>query len=179
VNVAVFCSCTPDVSPFLLEDAERLGRELARLGHTVIYGGSTGGCMGAIARGALSAKGRVVGVVPTLGFMDGLEHPELTEKHVVPTMAARKDKMNSVADAFVIFPGGIGTLDEAFEVLALKNCGELKKPILFYNSLDAWRPLLEALELLVEQRLIRKPLNQLLRVLDKPEELEENLKHAL
>lgn len=179
MNIAVFCSCTEDVSPLFLIEAENLGAELARQGHTVVYGGSTGGCMGAFARGALSEGGRLVGVIPEMGFMDGQHHDGLTEKIMVPTMAARKDAIILQSEAFLVFPGGIGTLDEAFEVLALKYVGAIKGPILFYNFLDAWSPLLDAMELMVEQRLIRKPLGDLLRVLDKPSELSENLIHAL
>lgn len=179
MKVTVFCSCSEGVSPLFLAEAENLGSELARLGHTVVYGGATGGCMGALAQGALSEGGRLVGVIPELGFMDGQHHDGLTEKLLVPTMAARKTAMIEMADAFLIFPGGVGTLDEAFEVLALKNIGAVKGPILFYNFLDAWTPLLDAMELMVEQRLIRKPLSEMLRVLDKVSELRENLRYAL
>jgi uncharacterized protein (TIGR00730 family) len=179
LNVTVFCSCSEGVSPLFLVEAENLGAELARLGHTVVYGGSNGGCMGALAQGTLSEGGRLVGVIPELGFMDGQHHDGLTEKLLVPTMAARKTAMIEMGEAFLIFPGGVGTLDEAFEVLALKNIGAIQGPILFYNFLDVWTPLLDAMELMVEQNLIRKPLNQMLRVLDKASELRENLEYAL
>jgi len=87
--------------------------------------------------------------------------------------------MNELAEAFLVYPGGLGTLDEALEVLALKSLGSLQKPVVFYNFLGVWTPLLEALDLLVEQRMIRHRLDELVQVLDKPSQLRENFKHAL
>lgn len=158
---------------------ETVGEELVRLGHEVVYGGSTAGCMGALAQGVLNAGGSLVGVIPELQFMDGNRHGALSKEVRVATMAERKTAIIQMADAFLIFPGGIGTLDEAFEVLALKNIGAIQGPILFYDFMDSYKPLLEALQLMVEQRLIRKPLSELLRVLDKPSDLGENLINAL
>lgn len=162
-----------------LSEIEVLGEVLAEDGHEVIYGGANGGCMGALARGVLSRRGKLIGVVPEMDFMEGLVQEGLTERRVVPTLSARKVVMNEMADAFIVYPGGLGTLDEALEVLALKSCGSLEKPVIFYNFLSVWTPFLEALELLVQQNLVRKPLASLLHVLDKPEQLRENLKHAV
>jgi uncharacterized protein (TIGR00730 family) len=176
MKVAVFCSCSESVSPFFLSAIEELGSALAEDGHNVIYGGSSGGCMGALARGVQRRGGHLTGVLPQLGFMDGLIQAGLSEEHTVKGLSERKVKMNELADAFIVFPGGIGTLDEAFEVLALKSAGSLEKPIIFYNYMDVWTPLIEALKLLEEQRLIRQSLDDLLVVLDKPEQVRENLR---
>lgn len=179
MKVAVFCSCSESVSPFFFSACEELGDFLADEGHQVIYGGSQGGCMGALARGVQAKGGQLIGVIPEMDFMDGLVQPDLTEKHVVPNLSARKVKMAELAEAFIIFPGGIGTLDEAFEVLALKSAGGFGKPVLFYNCLGAWTPLLDALALLAEQRLIRHNVDDLWQVVDKPEDLRENLLNGL
>lgn len=176
MKVAVFCSCSDKVSPHFLEEIESLGQALAGDGHTIVYGGASGGCMGALANGVRSRKGALVGVLPEMEFMDGLEHPDLSERHLVRDLSSRKTKMNDLADAFLIYPGGMGTLDEAFEVLALKSCGNLAKPVIFYNFMDVWTPLIEALEILVQQRLIRHPLDELLVVLDKPEQVRDHLR---
>src|SRR5437868_14428774 len=133
MNVAVFCSCSDKVAPVFLSAIEELGAELASAGHAVVYGGATGGCMGALADGVCSRKGRLVGVIPELEFMDGLEHGNLNESHRVKDLSSRKAKMNLLADAFIVFPGGMGTLDEAFEVLALKSAGNFQKHVVFYN----------------------------------------------
>lgn len=144
-----------------MAEIEMLGATLAEDGHEIIYGGSRNGCMGALARGVQTKGGHLTGVIPELAVSD---------------LSSRKVTMNGLADAFIIFPGGLGTLDEAFEVLALKSAGSLDKPIIFYNFMDVWTPLIEALKLLEEQRLIRTPLDELLVVLDKPSEVRESLR---
>lgn len=177
MKVAVFCSSSHDVSPMILSEMERVGEALALGGHDVVYGGCSDGCMGRLAQGVLNKKGRLVGVIPQMDFMQRNRVQEgLNEQHVVPTLSSRKEKMIALADAFVVFPGGLGTLDEALEVLALKSLGGFEKPIFFYNFLDLWTPFLEVLELMVQQRLIRHSLDQVLVVLDKPETLSEHLK---
>lgn len=175
MKVAVFCSCNDQVAPMFLSEMERLGEALVAAGHEIVYGGSTGGCMGALGDAVARARGSLHGVIPEMDFMDGLIHPGLQSKHVVRDLSARKVKMNEIADAFLIFPGGIGTLDEAFEVLAVKSCGSLPKPVILYNFMDVWTPLIQAMEILVQQRLIRHPLDELLVVLDKPEQVREHL----
>jgi uncharacterized protein (TIGR00730 family) len=178
MKVAVFCSCNSAISPFFLAEIEELGAALAEDGHAVVYGGADGGCMGALARGVQAKGGHLIGVIPRMDFMDGLVQKGLSEEHIVPNLSDRKSKMNELAEAFIVFPGGIGTLDEAFEVLALKSAGNFRKPVIFYNFMDAWSPLLEAMELLVQQKLIRHRLGDLLLVLDKPAQVRENLKNV-
>jgi uncharacterized protein (TIGR00730 family) len=178
MKIAVFCSSSNEVSPMFFSEIELLGEQLAEDGHEIIYGGANCGCMGALARGVLRKKGRLIGVLPKMDFMLDLVQEGLSEQHVVETLSERKEVMNRLADAFVIYPGGLGTLDEALEVLALKSLGSMQKPIIFYNFLGAWTPILEALDLLVEQRMIRHSLDELAEVLDKPEALRENLNHA-
>ncbi len=177
MNVAVFCSATENISPSFLAEAELIGQILSEAGHVIVYGGAAVGCMGSLARGVLSRQGRLIGVIPSMDFLvDGMIQPGLSESHVVPTLSDRKTVMIEKADAFVIFPGGLGTLDEALEVMALKSIGNLRKPLIFYNYLGVWTPFLEALEILVQQRLIRQSLDEILCVLDKPEQLREHLK---
>lgn len=179
MNIAVFLSSSVNVSPMLLSEAEALGRALAEDGHTVVYGGATGGCMGALAEGVLQKGGRLIGVVPRMDFIEGRVQSGMTEHHEVDDFSSRKTQMIRLSDAFIAYPGGIGTLDEAFEVLALKCIGTLPKPFIFYNFLDSWSPLLEALELMVESRLIRQNLSDLITVIDRPEILREYIKHVV
>lgn len=176
MRIAVFCSCSRDISPTFLAEAELVGQILAEEGHDIVYGGADGGCMGAVARGALSRRGKLIGVVPQMDFMDGRVQEGLTEQHVVPTLSSRKTVMIEQADAFLVFPGGLGTLDEALEVMALKAVGSVRQPLVFYNYLGVWSPFLESLELLVQQKLIRQSLDGVLEVLDKPEQLREHFK---
>jgi uncharacterized protein (TIGR00730 family) len=179
MKIAVFCSCSEKVSPVFLSEIEQLGADLAAAGHAVVYGGSTCGCMGALAEGVRSRRGHLVGVSCEMEFMEGMEHSGLSERHRMKDLSSRKTKMNDLADAFIVFPGGIGTLDEAFEVLALKSAGNFTKPVIFYNFMDTWTPLIGALEILVQQRLVRHTLDELLVVLDKPAQVREYLsKHV-
>ena len=163
----------------ILSGAEELGQVLGELGHEVIYGGATPGCMGALGRGVLRGGGRLIGVVPEMDFMEEIVEPGLHEIHKVKCLSSRKDKMMALADAFVVYPGGLGTLDEVFEALALKSLGTLRKPVVFYNFLGVWSPLIEALELLSEQNMIRDPLDRLFQVVDKAQDLRENFKNGL
>lgn len=179
MKIAVFCSASEDLSPMLLAGALEVGETLAFDGHEVIYGGASTGCMGALAEGVLGRGGRLIGILPEIESIAGKVQRGLTSQHIVPTLSVRKEKMIALADAFLVFPGGLGTLDEALEVLALKSLGTLQKQVVFYNFLGIWTPFLESLTLLAEQRLIRGPLKDMLQVLDKPSELSENFKHAL
>ncbi len=179
MNVCVFCSSSENVSPMMLSEVEVVGETLARAGHAVVYGGATPGCMGALARGVLKAKGKLIGVVPKMDFMADIVEKGLSERHVVPTLSSRKEAMIRLSDAFVVYPGGLGTIDEAFEAMALKSIGTLRKPIIFYNFLGVWEPLIEALELLREQNFIRDPIRELIHVVDKPEDLRDHLKNGV
>ena len=179
MKVGVFCSASDSVSPIFLAEIEHLGEALSQDGHQIVYGGATPGCMGALARGVLRSRGHLIGVVPQMDFMEGLVEPQLSEVKTVPTLSSRKQVMLEIADAMVVFPGGLGTLDEAFEALALKATGSLGKPIIFYNFLGVWSPLLESLELLHAQNLIKSPLDRLIRVIDKSTDLRQHLRDGV
>ncbi len=164
MKIAVFCSSSTDVSPMFLDEIERLGEALAEKGHTIVYGGCNTGCMGALARGVQRKKGELIGVIPQMDFALGIVQPGLSQEKVVPTLSSRKEVLISLADAFLVYPGGIGTLDEVFEVLALKSLGIVKKPLVFYDFLNTWSPFLEYMETLVQIRMIRHRLDELLTV---------------
>ncbi len=175
MNVAVFCSASENVSPMFFSEIELLGARLAEARHVVVYGGANCGCMGALAEGVDHKNGKMIGVVPEMDFMDGVVEARLNQVIKVNDFSERKGKMIELSDAFLIYPGGIGTLDEAFEVLALKSVGQLDRPIFLYNFLNAWDPLLECLEELVQTQMIRRPLKELFQVVDNVEQLLESL----
>jgi uncharacterized protein (TIGR00730 family) len=178
MTIAVFLSCSAGVSPMFLSEMELLGEGLAQDGFDVLYGGVNTGCMGALARGVLRSRGKLIGVLSQQEIALGMVQQGLSEQHVAATLSERKGLMIAMADAYVVCPGGLGTLDEALEVMTLKSLGSLQKPIYFYNFLGVWSGFLESLTLLVESRLIRQPLSELAVVLDNHTELRENLKHA-
>ena len=116
VALCVFCGANPGVDPRYAESARAFGALLAEAGCGVVYGGGHVGLMGAVADAALEAGGRVIGVIPQKLVDRELAHAGLTELHVVSTMHERKALMASLSDGFVALPGGIGTLEEFFEV---------------------------------------------------------------
>jgi uncharacterized protein (TIGR00730 family) len=174
-KVAVFCSSSDLVSPIFLSEAESFGRDLAHQGHTLIYGGAGMGMMGKLASGALMAGGEVIGVLPEIDFLLEIVQPGLSRKVVVPSMAERKKVMLDEADVAVALPGGLGTLDEIFEALVLKVTGQWEKRFLFLNVFDFWTPILEALTLMDEQRMIHRNLDELFETFDVREGLMRSI----
>lgn len=132
-NVAVFCASADGARAVYRAEAEKLGRALAARGIGLIYGGAKVGLMRAVAEGALDAGGRVVGVIPEVLVELEAAHEGLTELHVTSTMHTRKAMMGERADAFVVLPGGYGTFEELFEVLAWQTLKLHAKPIVLLN----------------------------------------------
>lgn len=127
-SICVFLGSNPGNSPEYRQAARDLGSELARRGLCVVYGGSGVGLMGTLADAALAEGGQVVGVIPELLVQKEVAHTSLTRQYVVPSMHARKAKMAELADGFIALPGGIGTLEEFFEVLTWNQLGYHAKP---------------------------------------------------
>lgn len=123
-----------------------LGRELAARGLTLVYGGAHVGLMGTLADAVLAAGGRAIGVIPRALVEAESAHTGLTELHVVETMHQRKAMMFELADAFVVAPGGFGTLEEAFEQLTGIQIGYHRKPIIFLDIEGFWRDLVAFLD---------------------------------
>ena len=127
--VCVFCGARPGRDARFLALARLAGARLAAAGATVVYGGGSVGMMGALADAALEAGGEVIGVIPSVLMNREVGHRSLTRLEVVGDMQVRKQRMIELSDAFLVLPGGLGTLDELFEVLTLRQLGEHAKPI--------------------------------------------------
>jgi uncharacterized protein (TIGR00730 family) len=130
-----------DGRPVHVAAIRELGGELARRGITLVYGGAHRGLMGVLADAALAAGGRVIGVIPKALVDLEIAHVGLSELHVVDTMHQRKAMMFELAEAFVVAPGGLGTLEEAFETLTGIQLGYHQKPIVFLDVDGFWAPL--------------------------------------
>ncbi len=154
-NITVFCASASGVHPDYRADAEEFGRELARRSLGLIYGGAKVGLMQAVAEAALSAGGHVVGVIPEVLVDKEVAHDGLTELHVTSTMHTRKALMGERADAFVILPGGLGTLEEMFEVLAWQTIGIHDKRVVLVNTLGFYDGLLAFLDHAVAQGMLK------------------------
>ncbi len=139
-SVTCFLSSS-DGGPVHVAAIRALGGELARRGITLVYGGAHRGLMGVLADAALAAGGRVIGVIPKALVELEIAHGGLTELHVVDTMHQRKAMMFELAEGFVVAPGGLGTLEEAFETLTGIQLGYHRKPVVFLDVDDFWSPL--------------------------------------
>lgn len=140
-SLCVYCGSRFGADPAYRETATGLGDMIARKGITLVYGGGGVGLMGLTANAALAAGGKVVGIIPSFLLKREAGHPALTETVVVETMHERKLQMFERSDAFVILPGGIGTLEEFFEVLSWRTLGLHAKPIVIIDQGGYWKPL--------------------------------------
>lgn len=160
--VTVFLSSSPGL-PVHVAAIQELGRELARRGLTLVYGGAHRGLMGVLADAALAEGGRVIGVIPQALVDFEVAHRGLTELHVVQTMHQRKAMLFSLADGFVVAPGGLGTLEEAFETLVGVQLRYHAKPMVFLDIDDFWPPLLAFFDHAVTARVLSPEVRGLVR----------------
>lgn len=143
VSIAVYCGSRFGDSPAFVDAARELGRLIAQGGSTLVYGGGRVGLMGAVADAALAHGGRVVGVIPQALMDREVGHSGLTEQHVVQTMHERKMLMAERSDAFIALPGGIGTLEELYEMWSWQQLGYHDKPVALLNVDGYYDALLE------------------------------------
>ncbi|MFF3878144.1 TIGR00730 family Rossman fold protein [Streptomyces sp. NPDC001978] len=143
MRVTVYAGSSPGVSSVYAEEAAAFARELAEGGHEIVYGGGSRGLMGVLADAALVAGGRVTGVIPRSLYEAEVAHLGLSELHVVDTMHERKDLMARLGDCFVALPGGLGTVEELFEVWAWLILGHHGKPVTVLNTDGYWDGLLD------------------------------------
>jgi uncharacterized protein (TIGR00730 family) len=162
-NVCVFLSSSQG-RPADVVAVTALARELAARDLTLVYGGAHRGLMGVLADAMLDAGGRVIGVIPSVLVEREIAHRGLTELHVVETMHQRKAMMFELADAFVVAPGGLGTLEEAFEQLTGVYLGYHDKRIVFLDVEGFWPPLAAFLDHAVEVGVLRPEVRALFRM---------------
>ena len=131
--ICVFCGAKPGADPKYERAARETGRAIAARGWGLVFGGGRVGLMAAVADAALSAGGEVIGVIPRALMAREPGHPGVTRLEIVSDMAIRKQRMIELSDAFVTLPGGLGTLDELFEVLTLRQIRQHARPVGLYN----------------------------------------------
>jgi uncharacterized protein (TIGR00730 family) len=176
--VCVYCASSRACHPDYHAAAYRLGELLAEDGCSIVYGGGAVGSMGAVANGALSKKGRVVGVIPKFMVELEWEHPGLTELLHVEDMRTRKHLMLSQSHAVVALPGGTGTLEELFEAMTLKRLGLYRNPIILVNTRGFYDPLIQLMADAVTERFMGEQHAQLWQVVNHPEEVVPALRVA-
>ena len=174
-SLCVFCGSNSGASPAYAEAAAGLGRLLARRGLTLVYGGGRVGLMGVVADAALAAGGRVIGVIPEALATRELAHSGVTEMRVVGSMHERKALMSELSDGFLALPGGIGTLEEWFEVWTWSQLGFQPKPCGLLNVAGYYDHLLAFLDHMTGERFLRETHRSMAIVDDQPERLLDRL----
>lgn len=154
-TLCVFCASASGARVEYQQDAEELGIELARRGIGLVYGGASVGLMGVVANATLQNGGRCIGVIPHVLVDKEVSHIGLTELHVVDTMHTRKALMGEKSDAFLILPGGYGTMEELFEVLTWQTLRLHAKPTVLLNTAGFYDRLLQFLDHCVEEGVLK------------------------
>lgn len=153
--LCVYCGSAPGGSAVFMHAASQFGTEMARRGIDLVYGGGKRGLMGAVADGVLAGGGRVTGVITRQLVDKELSHTGVKDMHVVDTMHERKKLMVDRAGGFVALPGGVGTMDELFEVIAWRQLGLHERPIGVLNVAGFYDPLIELLKRMHDERFLR------------------------
>lgn len=134
MNVCVYGASSTTIDKTYIEAGEKLGEEMAKRNMGLVFGGGSNGLMGAVARGEYRFNGKIIGIAPEFFNVDGVLFQHCTEFIYPENMRVRKSKMEELSDAFIITPGGIGTFDEFFEILTLKQLNRHQKPIAILNT---------------------------------------------
>jgi uncharacterized protein (TIGR00730 family) len=161
-SICVFCGSASGVDPAFADAARAVGRDIARRGWTLVYGGGRVGLMGTLADAALAEGGRVIGVIPRFLYEWEVGHDGLTGLEIVGTLTERKVRMGELSDAFLSLPGGIGTLDELFEALSWAQLGLGPKPSGLLNVGGYFDSLIAFLDRAVESGFVKPKHRELL-----------------
>ncbi len=151
MNIAVYLGSRPGNSPAYTKNAQVLGSWIGKNGYTLVYGGSNGGLMGVLASAALQEKGSVIGVLPKVDAILKRTQAGLSEYIYTEDVAARRSRMIGLADAFIVLPGGLGTIDEITEVLSLASLGLARQPIIFFGADGYFEPFKALFQHMIDQ----------------------------
>lgn len=158
-NLCIFCGANYNGDPLLANAIDTLTDIMANRDITLIYGGGKVGVMGMVADAILNKGGKAIGVIPKFLMSKEIAHPNLTQLHAVENMHQRKQMMTDLCDGYMTLPGGLGTMEEFFEVLTWLQLGLHNKPVGVLNTNGFYDLLLQQLDVMVEQRFL-KPVNR-------------------
>jgi uncharacterized protein (TIGR00730 family) len=165
-SICVYCGSSGRVADFYKDAALAVGTAIGKAGRNLVYGGGRVGLMGLVADATLEAGGKVIGIIPEHIKKREVDHPGLTELHVVHSMHERKQMMVDRSDAFVVLPGGLGTLDEFFEIMTWRQLGLHDKPIVLVNIGEYWTSVLHLIDVMVKEGFVREEDRAFLQVID-------------
>ena len=177
MRICVYGAASNNIDESYKKAVEKLGRELAKRGHSLVYGAGANGLMGAVARGVYEEKGKIVGVVPSFFNVDGVLFPHCTEMIKTKTMRERKQIMEDNADAFIMVPGGIGTYDEFFEILTLKQLKQHEKPVAIFNVNNYYDEMDKMMQKAVREGFVSKPTIYLYEIIDDIDKIFEYIEN--
>ena len=166
MNICVYGSSSSKIEKKYIDSAYNLGRAIVKNNHTVVYGGGAEGVMGAVARGAYEEKGKIIGIAPSFFKVDGSLFDKCTKFIYPDTMRERKKILEDMSDAFIIAPGGIGTYDEFFEILTLKQLSRHNKPIAIFNVEHYYDDIINMLENIAKKHFMTEKSLNLFKVFD-------------
>ena len=171
MNICVYGASSNVIDEKYIAAGEELGRKMAKRGHALVFGGGAAGLMGAVARGMSDGGGKIIGVAPSFFNVDGILYEDCTEFIYTDTMRERKEKMENESDAFIMTAGGIGTFEEFFEILTLRQLGRHKKPIAILNTNGYFDPLLALIDRAIEERFMTEANRRIFAVFGSSDEL--------
>lgn len=155
MNIGVFCGSATGKNPVYAAAANELGVLLAQRNHTLVYGGGNIGLMGILADAVLRHGGKVTGIIPGFLFEKEVGHTGITRLEIVPTMHERKKRMADLSDAFIVMPGGWGTLDETAEILTWRQLGLIRQPVGILNVNAFFNSLIEQMNHMVDEGFLK------------------------
>lgn len=171
MNICVYGASSNDIDKSYISAVEQLGYMIAERGHTLVFGAGGRGLMGAVARGVTSKNGHIIGVTPSFFDVDGILYEGDMELIKTNTMRERKQIMEDRSDAFIMVPGGIGTYEEFFEILTLKQLGRHGKAIVIYNINGFFDELLNMLKATADKGFMSGATNEIYIVMDNSVEI--------
>jgi len=156
MKICIYGASSDEINKEYIDKTALLGEEMAKRGHSLVFGGGATGLMGAAARGMSAHGGEITGVAPKFFNVDGILYDKCTDFIYTENMRDRKFIMEETADSFIVAPGGIGTFEEFFEVLTLKQLGRHNKPIVLFNINGYYDSINSLLEMAVSQRFMKE-----------------------
>lgn len=175
MNICLFGAASSAIDPKYPAAVEQLGEQMARRGHTLVFGGGGQGLMGAAARGVIRGGGALIGVVPGFLNVDGVIFDQCTELVRTDTMRQRKQVMEDRSDGVIMTPGGIGTYEEFFEIMTLKQLGQHNKPVAVFDIDGYFAPMMEMLQEAVRRQFLLRENLELFCCFTRPERLLDYL----
>ncbi|MGV7221154.1 MAG: TIGR00730 family Rossman fold protein [Nitrospinales bacterium] len=175
--ICVFCASSNSVDPEYIEEAFNLGYMMGQDGIDLVYGGASIGLMGSVARGVHKGGGKVVGVLPEFFKKKDIEYSDADELIVVKDMRERKAVMDQRSDGFIVLPGGVGTLEEALEILSMIQLRLTQKPLVFVNTNNFYNGLIDHLKMTVEAKFAKEETLKMFEVVPDPQSALEYLKN--